>query len=127
MENEYHVLLKEQLRKFREDRNYTQQYVSNYLQVTRAAYTNYENGVRLPDIYTLDKLARLYNISIEAFLYPKQLYNTYKELHNLSYDHGRIPEVGMDEKEKLMISRFRELSQRDQDELLHLADYKIRH
>ena len=97
MDKQYNVILKEQMRKFREDRNYSHQYVAQYLQLTRSAYTNYENGFRLPDIFILDKLARLYNVSIEAFLYPPTLYNSFKELHNLSYDHDRVPDIQLDE------------------------------
>lgn len=124
---QYNIILKEQLRKFRDDRNYSQQYVAQYLQLTRAAYANYENGLRLPDVLTLDKLARLYNVSIEAFLYPPSLYNSYKKLHKLSYDRKREPEIELDEQEKLMIYKFRQLSDRDKEELLYLADYKAEH
>ncbi|MCI6018313.1 MAG: helix-turn-helix transcriptional regulator [Schaedlerella sp.] len=127
MDKQYNVILKEQMRKFREDRNYSHQYVAQYLQLTRSAYTNYENGFRLPDIFILDKLARLYNVSIEAFLYPPTLYNSFKELHNLSYDHDRVPDIQLDENEKRLIYFFRQLSDRDKDELLHLADYKTSH
>ena len=127
MDKQYNVILKEQMRKFREDRNYSHQYVAQYLQLTRSAYTNYENGFRLPDIFILDKLARLYNVSIEAFLYPPTLYNSFKELHNLSYDHDHVPDIQLDENEKRLIYFFRQLSDRDKDELLHLADYKTSH
>ena len=127
MDKQYNVILKEQMRKFREDRNYSHQYVAQYLQLTRSAYTNYENGFRLPDIFILDKLARLYNVSIEAFLYPPTLYNSFKELLNLSYDHDRVPDIQLDENEKRLIYFFRQLSDRDKDELLHLADYKTSH
>ena len=127
MDKQYNVILKEQMRKFREDRNYSHQYVAQYLQLTRSAYTNYENGFRLPDIFILDKLARLYNVSIEAFLYSPTLYNSFKELHNLSYDHDHVPDIQLDENEKRLIYFFRQLSDRDKDELLHLADYKTSH
>ncbi len=122
-----HTILTEQLIRFRHERDYTQTDVADKLNITRAAYTNYETGIRLPDIFILDQLAILYNVSMEAFLYPPKLYNKFKELHSLPYDRGLAPDIGLDEDEKLLIYHYRQLSARDQKELLHLAEYKSEH
>jgi len=117
-------IIKEQLKKYREDRNYNHAFIASYLQVARSTYTNYENGVRFPDVLTLDKLARLYNVSIEAFLYPEELYNSFKELHNLPYDHDRIPEIELNRDEKHLLYYFRQLTQNNQKEVSHIVQYK---
>lgn len=122
---QYNSILKEQLRKYREDRNYSQKYVANYLQISRSAYANYENGSRLPDIFTLDKLARLYNVSMEAFLYPPSLYNSFIKAHDLPYENELTPIIQLNESEKLLLYHFRQISDRDKNELLHLLQYKI--
>lgn len=48
--------------------NLTQLDIAEYLGITRAAYTNIENGKRETDYKTLDKLARLFNVSIDYLL-----------------------------------------------------------
>lgn len=53
------------LKKFREDNNYTQKEIANYLRITQQAYANYENGKRLIDIEKLIELADLYKISLD--------------------------------------------------------------
>lgn len=126
MEKQYSVILQEQLKRFREERQYTQEYVANYLKVSRTTYTNYENATRLPDVFTLDRLARLYNISVEAFLYPPKLYNTFKELHNLSYDHGKIPDIALADIEKELIYLFRDMDKIAQEEIIYLSKYKVK-
>lgn len=124
MNKQYTIILKEQLKKLREDRHYTHQYVADYLQVSRTAYTNYENATRLPDVFTLDKLARLYNVSIEAFFYPPELYNSFKDTHSLSYEEGRIPDIELSPEELKLIYHLRQLSERDKNEIIHMAEYK---
>jgi len=118
-------IIREQLKKYRDDRCYSHSFVASFLQVARSTYTNYENGVRFPDVLTLDRLARLYNVSIEAFLYPEELYNSFKELHNLPYDHNRIPTIELDREEQLLIYYFRQLTPDNQNEVSHIIKYKF--
>lgn len=125
MNRDYNVILTKQLQKFRKDRHYTHQYIADYLQVSRAAYTNYENAVRLPDVFTLDKLARLYNVSIEAFLYPPELYNTFKEFHDLPYESGKIPDIEFSSDELQLIYNYRHLNEVEKEELVHISEYKV--
>lgn len=53
------------LKQVREDRNYTQKQIADYLNITQQAYANYESGKRLIDIEKLKKLADLYQISLD--------------------------------------------------------------
>ena len=55
------------LRRLREDRGYTQQILADYLGVSKQAYSNYELGKRTPDITTLHKLSKFYQVPMESF------------------------------------------------------------
>lgn len=44
---------------------WTQEYVANLIGVARPTYTAYENGTKEPPLDTLDKIADLFNVSID--------------------------------------------------------------
>ena len=52
------------LKELRTSNRYTQEFVAFHLGITRAAYTNLENGKRQCDPQTLIKLADLYHVSV---------------------------------------------------------------
>lgn len=56
------------LKKYRVANNYTQDYVSMKLNISRQAYSNYERGKRNPDIDLLVKLANLYKITLTQLI-----------------------------------------------------------
>lgn len=60
--------LAENLRSLREARKYSQKYVSEQLHIARQTYNVYENGIRVPDIHLLCKLAELYGVSLEQLI-----------------------------------------------------------
>ena len=53
------------LRDLREDNDYTQSFVAEYLFVKQNTYSQYENGQRQIPISALIKLAELYGTSID--------------------------------------------------------------
>lgn len=53
------------LRDLREDNDYTQSFVAEYLSIKQNTYSQYENGQRQIPISALIKLAELYNTSID--------------------------------------------------------------
>lgn len=61
-------MLSDNLKKLRIANKKTQKQVAEYLNITREAYTQYENGKREPDIETLKKLADYFNVSIDLLL-----------------------------------------------------------
>lgn len=61
-------LLAKNIKLFRLYNGYTQQQVADILNVDRSTYAYYESGKSVPDIETIIKLARLYNISIDFLL-----------------------------------------------------------
>ena len=58
----------EYLKELRTKKMDSQQAVADYLEITRQAYSNYENGNRQPDNETLLKLAEYFNISVDELL-----------------------------------------------------------
>lgn len=58
----------EYLKELRTKKRDSQQTVADYLEITRQAYSNYENGNRQPDNETLLKLAEYFNTSVDELL-----------------------------------------------------------
>ncbi len=53
------------LKDLREDNDFTQQYISEYLCIKQNTYSQYENGKRQIPLEALIKLANLYDVSID--------------------------------------------------------------
>lgn len=62
------IQLAENLRKLRDDYNYTQTQIAEKLNISRQAYSNYETGKRIPDIDMLIRIADIYQITLEQLL-----------------------------------------------------------
>lgn len=62
------VQLVDNLRRLRDEHNYTQLQLSKKLNISRQAYSNYETGKRIPDIETLLRLTDIYGISLEDLI-----------------------------------------------------------
>ena len=57
--------MKIRIRDIREDHDYTQKYVANYLMCDQSLYSKYERGERAVPLEVMVKLAKLYNVSID--------------------------------------------------------------
>lgn len=58
----------ERLHEMREDRDFTQQQVADYLKVSRSAYKNYELGIRSIPVEILIELALFYQTSVDYLI-----------------------------------------------------------
>lgn len=58
----------EKLKAARNENGLSQQKVAEAIGVTRSAYSNYEQGLREPDLNTLKKICLLLNISSDYLL-----------------------------------------------------------
>lgn len=56
-------MLSQTLKRLRENSGYTQQQVANALNLERSTYTYYETGKTTPDINTIIKLSKIFNVS----------------------------------------------------------------
>ena len=61
-------LLALKLKQLRIKHNYTQKYVSHFLNMSRGGYAQYETDARTPSIEMLLKLSILYNVNIDTFI-----------------------------------------------------------
>lgn len=76
MSEDYALTYGEVLRELRTYHGYKQKDLSNYLNITSQAYSNYETSKRTPDIETMRKLADYYGISVDkliSYRYTRQL------------------------------------------------------
>ncbi|MFI3171975.1 MAG: helix-turn-helix transcriptional regulator [Eubacteriales bacterium] len=62
------VQLAKNLYTMRKLNHLTQDFVSDYLSISRQAYSNYETTKRTPDIDSLVRLSDLYNISLDQLV-----------------------------------------------------------
>ncbi len=64
----YEILRFERVRMLREDNNYTQKQIAEYLHVSQNTYSQYECGVLNYPIDILIKLADFYGVSVDYLL-----------------------------------------------------------
>lgn len=86
------------IRKYRKEKNMTQEEMANRLGVTASAVNKWEKGVSMPDIMILAPIARLFGISIDALLtfqeeLTDQEVNALIEEANEKLKKGRYQEV----------------------------------
>ena len=62
------MIMYKRIRELREDNDYKQTDLANYLNCTQVSYSRYENGQREVPIETLIKLSDFYNVSIDYIL-----------------------------------------------------------
>lgn len=102
--------------------NLTQMDIAKYLGITRAAYTNIENGKRETDYKTLDKLARLFNVSIDYLL---QFSDEKKEFN--ADESAELSEFLQDPKCKEIFDRLIKLNDQNLEIALAALDGIINH
>ena len=60
------------IRDLREDHDYTQQFIADFLCTHRTAYQRYERGTREIPVWAVIKLAKLYDVSTDYLLGLKE-------------------------------------------------------
>lgn len=78
------IQLVHNLRRLRCDNHYTQQQISDKLNISRQAYSNYETGQRNPDIDTLIRLTQIYHVTLEQLV-------TCPYSHELTFNESKGP------------------------------------
>lgn len=66
-------LLALKIKEIRKQHNYTQEYVSHYLSMSRGGYAQYEIDRRTPSLEMLLKLSQLYKVGIDTFINPETI------------------------------------------------------
>lgn len=67
LSRERDVALAVKLRRFRLQAGFSQKNVADILNVSRSTYTYYETGKTTPDPTTLNRIAKIYGVSLEEF------------------------------------------------------------
>jgi len=73
------------IKRFREEKGFSQEQLAERLNVTRQAVSNWENGKTQPDINTLHNIAGILEISIEELIYGEKQEKTV--VHNHTHQH----------------------------------------
>lgn len=92
--------------RLRQEKNLTQEQLANFIGVTKASVSKWENKQSLPDLMILPKLSALFDISIDELLgYNAQLSKeeSRKIYHDLADDFANQPfDVVLEESQKLV-------------------------
>lgn len=118
-------MLNERLRSLRLSMGLTQMQVAEALNIDRSTYTYYETGKTVPDVKTIIKLAKVFNVSYEQILDDESMNSG---ISNSIRDRGfNVSEINeLTKQERLMIVAYRLLTADMKKEYLNkiLADAK---
>jgi transcriptional regulator with XRE-family HTH domain len=133
------LLLKDKLYDLRTSNDYTQKYVAEYLNMTRAAYGHYEKGKRTPNHQTLLRLAKLYHIDISELINNSTTpvpddrltdFATY-DLHKKSHDkalllHENHPSSSLSKDKVKLLEFYDRMPDMDRRKLLLIAEKMVK-
>ena len=91
------------IKDLRKQKSLSQQAIANYLQITRQAYSNYENGKREPDYETLLKLSEFFGVTVDYLT------------------RGETPTALLTDPEQQLLDLFRQLNTEGQQEAVKLV------
>lgn len=119
--------LNDKLRAMRRTVGLTQQQVAKSLNIDRSTYTYYETGKTAPDIRTIMKLLRIFNVTYEELLGRVSPPKRTPFIGSSEYDpnFGRINELT--KQERLMVISYRLISSEKRKEYLTNLLYDARH
>ena len=121
MSDSYELSYGDVLRELRTYHGYKQKDISDFLNITSQAYSNYENNKRTPDVEMMRKIAMFYNLSIDKLIdyrYTKQIeesgnYGASKTLYRGVTDNGVV--ISLTAKQAKMITDILSLPEEQQD------------
>ena len=110
--------LSKNLRYKRKELGLTQKYVSEFLNISRQAYSNYETGKRDPDLGLLVKLSELYEISLNQLIVDSFRSSTlmFREVcppYTVAYREHSDTTLILTEDECDLILKYRQASEED--------------
>ena len=103
-------MLNEQLKLIRKANKYTQQQISDLLEIDRSTYASYETGRNRPDIRFLAAFAKVFDITVDYLIGidPKSEFLVCDSVVSLKKEQGEtlISELKRDEKDLLAMYRM---------------------
>ena len=124
-------MLSQKLKRLRENCGYTQKQVADALSIERSTYTYYEIGKTTPDINTIIKLAKIFNVSYNDMLENEEQKNSVSLFDSFDDFYGvYTPETTrhiyeLSKKEKALISLFRSAPSEVQKDIVKILKEKI--
>jgi len=73
------------IKDLREDHDYTQDYIANYLETNRSSYANWESGDNLIPLDKLDMLSVFYNVPFSYLLGVKNKFDKNIKIRKINY------------------------------------------
>lgn len=121
MSASYDITIGDVLRELRTFHDYRQKDLSDYLNITSQAYSNYENNKRIPDIETLRMIADFYHMSLDRLLScratgqleDESCYNAGRNVFRGVTDNGLV--IPLSAKQAKMVTDILSLSKEQQD------------
>lgn len=111
------MMLNQRLKKFRQAAGLTQQQVADVLSLDRSTYAYYESGKTTPDIRSVSKLIKIFNISYyELIGEPDPNQADASQVDDDAAEKMRITELS--KAEKRLVINFRMLTPSQQEDLL---------
>lgn len=124
-------MLSQTLKRLRENSGYTQQQIADALSVERSTYAYYEIGKTTPDINTIIKLARIFNVSYTEIFETEEteakrtLNDSCDDLY-YRYDSKNLNHIyELNKKEKTLISLYRVLPVDIQEDIISSVKKKV--
>ncbi len=130
MSESYELSYGEVLHELRIYYGYKQKDISSYLNITSQAYSNYETNKRTPDVETMQKIARFYNITIDTLIsyrYTRQIEDSFNYMSGGTLYRGVDDsgiEIPLTAKQAKLITDIRSLPIEQQDACQKFVEFK---
>lgn len=83
----------QRIQHLREEFEYTQEFVAEYLECSRSTYTNWETGNIILPLEVASKLAVLYNVPLSFILGVGTIHLVDEHIKKIDYDYLRFPYI----------------------------------
>lgn len=122
--------LTDNMRELRNTNEYSQQFVSDQIHITRQTYSLYETGKRFPDLKTVCDLAELYHVSVDLLLYMDLSMDIEQIAETLSGEHlaitGESSAIPLNGADARMLTNYKSLPPEIQEEIREYVLFKKR-
>lgn len=125
------IQLAKNLRSLRDMNNLTQDDLSDMLNISRQAYSNYENSKRTPDLDSLLRLSAFYHVTLDQLVNgnlsnSSQIFAEEKVPYYMALDIETGNTIYLKKEETELITKFRSLSDDNQKIIIGFLDANSR-
>ncbi len=120
-------MLSQTLKRLRENSGYTQQQVADALNLERSTYTYYETGKTTPDINTIIKLSKIFNVPYTEIFEDEErnLNSKFNDSYDFYEKQDFLHIYQLSKNEKALISLYRVLPDEEKKEIVDLMKEKV--